>query len=74
MITGSQSIAALSNYGNIDWSQGLCELFVLIKDEDGEAADARYGTQNGSLKRFYPLQVRHTAVLVPPAGSFPGWP
>ena len=66
---------SLSNYSNINWNQGLRELLLVIKDEDGNAADTRYGAQTGGdLSSFYPMEVRYTAILVPPAGVFPGWP
>ena len=75
----SQPMTSLSNHAAIDWSKGLQELMLIIKDAEGNAADDRYTFQAGegaplNLSQYYPMEVRYTAILVPEGGRFPGWP
>ena len=52
---------------------------LVVKDTDGKPVDTRYGFDGAwagapDLGLYYPMQVRYTAVLVPPGGTFTGFP
>lgn len=71
-------LSSFSNYNQIDWSKGLQQVMLIIKDKDGNTVDDRFlfknnNNQNVSLTDFYPMQVTYRAIIVPAGGSFPGW-
>jgi len=71
-------LSSFSNYNEIDWSKGLQQVMLIIKDKDGNTIDDRFlfknnNSQEISLADFYPMQVNYKAILVPAGGNFPGW-
>jgi tetratricopeptide (TPR) repeat protein len=71
-----QSVTGFSNYGGMNWTRGLSEAMLVLKNEDGKALDDRYYAPAPSfdLNDYYPMDVRYTAIFVPEGSSFPGWP
>ena len=73
-----QSISSLSQYDAIDWSKGISDLILVLKDKDGYPVDNRYFFSNDGtsldMSLYYPMQVRYSAVLVPAGSQFAGWP
>ena len=74
-----QPMPEIWQYGVIEWWRPLLDLMLVVKDGDGDPVDTRYGFDGqweGSpdLGLYYPMQVRATAVVVPPGGQFQGWP
>lgn len=72
----SQSVSSFSQSNAIDWRRGITDLFVVIRDEQGNPVDPRYffdGSGPLELDLFYPMQVRYQAMIVPAGSSFPGW-
>ncbi len=73
----SQAVNSLSNAKGVDWSRGLSEVMLVVKDGAGNAIDDRYSYRSQEpldLTQFYPMEVQYTAILVPEGSSFPGWP
>ena len=75
----SQSMPTLYQYNNIDWYRELLVLMTVVKDRNGIPVDNRYGYDGlwiGSpdFSRYYPMDVRYTAIIVPPGGGAPVWP
>jgi tetratricopeptide (TPR) repeat protein len=73
----SQLVNSLSNSKGVDWSRGLSEVMLVVKDQAGNAIDDRYSYRSQEpldLNQFYPMEVQYTAILVPEGSSFPGWP
>ena len=74
-VESKQSLTSLSQYGAIDWSRGVSNLMIIVKDANGNPVDLGYADfSEEDLARYYPLKIRYSAVLVPAGGSFPGWP
>lgn len=63
--------------GEVDWSQGISQLLVVLRDGLGRPLDDRYTREaDGSpidLTPYFPLELHVRAALVPPGGSFAGW-
>lgn len=71
-----QALSAFSEYDNIDWGKGLVNVMLVLKDSDGRPLDNTYFLGDAEpidLGRYYPMQVRYEAVIVPPGGTFQGW-
>ena len=69
-----QALPSFSQYDAINWNRGISNLMLLVKDANGNPIDPAYsGVSDEELSRYYPLEVRYSAVLVPAGGSFPGW-
>ena len=69
-----QALSSFSQYDAVDWNRGISNLMLLVKDASGNPIDPAYsGVSDEELSRYYPLEVRYSAVLVPAGGSFPGW-
>lgn len=72
------ALEQLNGYGALDWRKGLESVILVIKDGNGLPIDSRYALGDGSepldASLYYPMEVRLTAVLVPPGSSFAGWP
>ena len=76
--THSQPLPTLSQFSNVDWSQGLDSLMVIVKDAAGNPIDGSYPLREQfegapDLGLYYPMEVRYTVVLVPEDGTFVGW-
>jgi tetratricopeptide (TPR) repeat protein len=73
-----QAMETLSGYQAIDWRNGLESVILVIKDPSGLPIDSRYLLGDGQTppdpELYYPLEVRFTAIVVPPGAPFPGWP
>jgi hypothetical protein len=74
-----QTMESIWQYGVIDWGRALLDLMLVVKDGGGNPVDTRYGFDGGwdgspDLGLYYPMEVRYTAVIVPPGGTFEGWP
>ena len=75
----NQALSTFSNAGPIDWRQGILNVMLIVKDGEGNPIDGSFplvenwhGTPDLSL--YYPMQVRYSAVIIPPGGEFTGWP
>ncbi|HZJ08679.1 MAG TPA: hypothetical protein VFD39_03200, partial [Trueperaceae bacterium] len=77
VVTASQNVGALEGAGAIDWSQGMSQLLVVLRDTEGRPLDSRYAfDENGAplnVEAYYPLNLRVRAALVPAGGAFVGW-
>lgn len=75
-IATSVPVASLGG-GEVDWSQGISQLLVVLRDGLGRPLDDRYTREaDGTaidLAPYFPLQLRVRAALVPPGASFGGW-
>jgi tetratricopeptide (TPR) repeat protein len=70
----TQPLSSFYEYYNIDWSKGISNLMVIIRDKNGNPIDAVSVTAQGeSLEGYFPMQVRYSVVLVPSGGEFRGW-
>ncbi len=74
-VESKQELTSLSQYSAVDWSRGVSNLMVIVKDANGNPVDLGYADfSEADLARYYPLEIRYSAVLVPAGGRFPGWP
>ena len=73
----SEPLSDFAGYGSIDWSKGLVNAMLVLKDAEGRPLDNSYFLSEADapldLSRYYPMLVRYEAVIVPPGGSFQGW-
>ena len=70
-----QPLNEFYQYDNIDWRKGISNLMVILRDENGNPIDTAFARDSGrNLDLYYPMNVRYSVVLVPPGGSFLGWP
>ncbi|CAG0957191.1 Serine-aspartate repeat-containing protein D [Methanosarcinales archaeon] len=74
----SQSMTSLYQYYNISWDRKLLDQMLVVKDLTGWPVDTRYGFDGNwsgwpNLYLYYPMQVRYTAIIVPPGGGQPVW-
>ena len=69
-----QSVPSFSQFDNMDWSKGILNLMLVIRDANNDPVDARFVQSSGAEDAYYPMTVRYTAVLVPAGGQFQGWP
>ncbi|MCL7412873.1 MAG: carbohydrate binding domain-containing protein [ANME-2 cluster archaeon] len=76
----SQSMTSLFNYGGIDWNRQLLVAMTVVKDKYGTPVDNTYSQFTNkwygapNLGLYYPMNVRYTAIIVPPGGGAPVWP
>ena len=76
----SQPMTSLYQYYNLDWNRTLLSEMLVVKDKNAIPVDSRYialfGTYVGypDLSLYYPMQVKYTAIIVPPGGGLPIWP
>ena len=75
----SQPMRSLERYGTVDWQDTLGRAMLVLEDADGNPVDDRYGFAGswyGSpvFDFYFPMDVRYTALIVPPGGTFTGWP
>ncbi len=73
-----QPMSTLTQYQAIDWRQGMLNLMLIVKDGEGNPIDGSFPlieNWHGSpeLELYYPMQVRYSAVIIPPGGQFGGW-
>jgi tetratricopeptide (TPR) repeat protein len=72
----AQPVSTFSQSNAIDWRRGISDLFVVIRDAQGNPVDPRYFFDSAGpleLDRYYPMQVRYQAMIIPAGSSFPGW-
>ncbi|MGL4611326.1 MAG: tetratricopeptide repeat protein [Trueperaceae bacterium] len=72
-----QSVTSFSNYGTKNWTRGLSEIILVLKDPNEQSLDNRNSYNSGAdidLSQYYPMEVRYTAILVAEGNTFPGWP
>jgi tetratricopeptide (TPR) repeat protein len=73
--TFEQPLSEFYQYDNIDWSRGISNLMVILRDEEGNPIDTLFSNERGqNLNLYYPMEVRYSVVLVPAGGAFRGWP
>lgn len=76
-VSASQNVAALDGAAAIDWSQGMAQVLIVLRDSAGRPLDARYAYDDQGLplnvSAYYPMTLRVRAALVPAGGSFSGW-
>ena len=75
----SQPMRSLERYGTVNWQDTLGKAMLVLEDADGNPVDDRYGFAGswyGSpvFDFYFPMDVRYTALIVPPGGTFTGWP
>lgn len=77
VVTASQNVGALEGAAAIDWSQGMSQLLVVLRDTEGRPLDSRYAfDENGApldVGAFYPMDLHVKAALVPAGSTFSGW-
>lgn len=77
VVNASQSVSGLEGAAGVDWSQGMAQLIVVLRDTDGRPLDSRYALDIDGrpleVSAFYPMSLRVRAVLVPQGSSFDGW-
>ena len=76
--TFEQEMPTIYQFGNLAWTRALLDLMLVVKDAGGAPVDDRYGFDGdwaGSpdFSQYYPMEVRFTAVLVPPGETFAGF-
>ena len=72
----SQPLTSFLNYNRVDWNSGIENVMLVVKDGEGRPVDSTYFTQSGAslnLDRYFPMNVRFEAVIVPSGGKFQGW-
>ena len=73
----SQAVGALDGAADIDWSQGMAQVLVVLRDAEGRPLDPRYAYDEQGrpldVAAYYPMSMHVRAALVPAGGSFPGW-
>jgi len=81
--TGSSTVTlplgALSGAAGIDWAGGVSQVMLVLRQPDGTplhdaALPGRAERSAVDAARYFPMEVRVSAVLVAPGGAFPGWP
>lgn len=77
VVSATQSVTGLDGAAGVDWSQGMAQLIVVLRDTEGRPLDSRYALDtNGrplDVTAYYPMNLRVRAALVPPGGTFSGW-
>lgn len=77
VVTATQSVSGMEGSAAVDWSQGMAQLIVVLRDTNGLPLDPRYATDESGrpldVSFYYPLTFRISAVLVPAGGAFGGW-
>ena len=70
----TQPLSSFYEYYNIDWSRGISNLMVILRDKDGHTIDTVLAERKGkNLESYFPMQVKHDVVLVPSGSVFAGW-
>ena len=74
-----QPLPSLLRAGAFNWRQPASQQLLIVKDRRGVPVDNRYGFEGAwyaspIFSLYYPMQIRYTAVIVPPGGAFTGWP
>jgi tetratricopeptide (TPR) repeat protein len=73
----AQPLASFTDYTDVNWSKGISEFILVLRDSYGDPISNESSTANEAtfdLDMFYPMKIRYTAVLVPEGGTFSGWP
>ncbi len=77
VIEVSQSVSGLDGAGAVDWSQGLAQVLVVLRDEGGRPLDPRYAYDEEGrpldVSAYYPMTLHVRAAIVPAGESFGGW-
>lgn len=79
IFTTQQALRGVSGSDAVAWQRGITSVMLLVRDPSGAPIDDRTiaTTPSGprvDMSLYFPMQVRFTAVLVPPGGSPPQWP
>ncbi len=72
-----QPLTSLSNYRKIDWSKGIANVLLVLRDDRGNPVSSSYLFESNptlDFSDFYPMRVSYSAVIVPQGGTFSGWP
>ena len=73
----SQPLTSLSNYAKIDWSKGIANILLILRDDNGNPVSSSYLYRSNptlDFADFYPMRVSYSAVIVPEGAVFTGWP
>ncbi len=75
----SISMPLLYNYNNMDWWSRFYKLMLVVRDSAFNPVDDQVmfaGLWDGSpdFSLYFPMEVRYTAIIVPPGGGPPVWP
>jgi tetratricopeptide (TPR) repeat protein len=77
VVSAAQSVAGMEGAAAIDWSQGMAQVLVVLRDAAGRPLDARYAYDEQGrpldVAAYYPMSLRVRAALVPAGGTFTGW-
>ena len=79
VFTAQQALGGISGADAIAWQRGITSVMLVVREPGGAPVDDRTIPSTPSETRldmslYFPMQVRLTAVLVPPGGSPPAWP
>ena len=72
----SQPLTSLSNYGKVDWSKGVANILLILRDDNGNPVSSNYLYRSNptlDFEDFYPMRVSYSAVIVPKGAVFTGW-
>ncbi len=73
--TFAQPLSEFYQYSNVDWSRGISNLMVILRDQNGNPIDTVFSRERErDLDLYYPMNVRYSVVVVPLGGAFVGWP
>jgi hypothetical protein len=73
--TSQQPLSEFYQYDNINWSRGISNLMVILRDKNGNPVDTVFSIERRqNLDLYYPMEVRYSVVIVPKGGAFQGWP
>ncbi len=77
VVSVAQSVAGMEGAAAIDWSQGMAQVLVVLRDGAGRPLDARYAYDEQGrpldVAAYYPMSLHVRAALVPEGGTFTGW-
>ena len=65
----NQPLTSFSRYNDLDWSQGIKGIMIILRDENGVPLDLDFALEGGNLELYYPIQLSYEAVLVPAGGT-----
>jgi len=75
--TSNQPLSSFTNFDAVDWSKGIIEAVIVLRDANGEPlgnTSFDLADEPIDLDLYFPMSVQYNAILVPEGGAFTGWP